>query len=136
MKAALFDMDGTLIDSERYYFSIWQELMAQEGYHLEKDFYQHVVGSPTSILKEKFQNHFGELPMFDRLFEEFMDRRKQAQRKAIFPITDGCQKYLAYLVKQVSLVASSHPVIKKKQNIFLKRCDWIHSFPSVFTAIK
>lgn len=61
MKAALFDMDGTLIDSERYYFSIWQELMAQEGYHLEKDFYQHVVGSPTSILKEKFQNHFGEL---------------------------------------------------------------------------
>ena len=99
MKAALFDMDGTLIDSERYYFSIWQELMAQEGYHLEKEFYQHVVGSPTSILKEKFQNHFGELPMFDRLFEEFMDRRKQAQRKAIFSITNGCQEYLAYLVK-------------------------------------
>lgn len=99
MKIALFDLDGTLIDSERYYFSIWQELMAQEGYCLEKVFYQSVVGSPTSILKEKFQQHFGELPMFDRLFEEFMDRRKQAQENAVFPITEGCREYLDYLAK-------------------------------------
>lgn len=40
MNVALFDLDGTLIDSERYYFSIWQELMAREGYSLKQDFYQ------------------------------------------------------------------------------------------------
>ncbi|MGK0606461.1 HAD family hydrolase [Enterococcus gilvus] len=99
MKIALFDLDGTLIDSERYYFSIWQELMAREGYQLEKDFYQQVVGSPTSVLKEKFQQYFGDIPMFDDLFEEFMDRRKQAQKNAVFPITEGCHEYLDYLAK-------------------------------------
>lgn len=111
MKIALFDLDGTLIDSERYYFSIWQELMAQAGYCLEKDFYQSVVGSPTSILKEKFQQHFGELPMFDRLFEKFMNRRKQAQKNAVFPITEGCHEYLDYLAKAnitCGLVTSSY----------------------------
>lgn len=111
MKIALFDLDGTLIDSERYYFSIWQELMAQEGYCLEKNFYQSVVGSPTSILKEKFQNHFGEIPMFDQLFEEFMIRRKRAQENTVFPITNGCHEYLKYLEKQkitCGIVTSSY----------------------------
>ena len=111
MKVALFDLDGTLIDSERYYFSIWQELMAREVYCLEKDFYQSVVGSPTSILKEMFQEHFGEIPMFDQLFEEFMARRKQAQAQAVFPITKGCFEYLAYLSKRgiiCGIVTSSY----------------------------
>lgn len=99
MKVALFDLDGTLIDSERYYFSIWQELMDREGYRLEKDFYQNVVGSPTSILKEMFQEHFGEIPMFDHLFAEFLERRQQAQKNAVFPITNGCYEYLEYLAK-------------------------------------
>lgn len=99
MNVALFDLDGTLIDSERYYFSIWQELMAREGYSLKQDFYQSVVGSPTSILKERFQEHFDEISMFDHLFEEFITRRKQAQTQAVFPITKGCFEYLAYLSK-------------------------------------
>ncbi|EOH80799.1 MULTISPECIES: HAD family hydrolase [Enterococcus] len=100
MSVVLFDLDGTLIDSERYYFSIWQELMAQAGYRLEKDFYQSVVGSPTSILKEKFQQHFGEIPMFDQLFEAFMDRRKKAQKEGVFPLTKGCYEYLEYLKRK------------------------------------
>ncbi|MGL9727829.1 HAD family hydrolase [Enterococcus sp. DIV0756] len=111
MKVALFDLDGTLIDSERYYFSIWQELMVREGYCLEKDFYQSVVGSPTSILKEMFQEHFGEIPMFDQLFEEFMARREQAQAQAVFPITKGCFEYLTYLTKRgiiCGIVTSSY----------------------------
>ncbi|MGG5369606.1 HAD family hydrolase [Enterococcus sp. AZ196] len=111
MKVVLFDLDGTLIDSERYYFSIWRELMAREGDCLEKDFYQSVVGSPTSVLKTLFQTHFGEIPMFDQLFEEFMDRRKRAQKNAVFPVTEGCCEYLDYLAgKEVicGIVTSSY----------------------------
>ncbi|MDU5511223.1 HAD family phosphatase [Enterococcus gilvus] len=118
MKIALFDLDGTLIDSERYYFSIWQELMAREGYQLEKGFYQQVVGSPTSVLKEKIQQHFGEIPMFDDLFKEFMCRRKQAQKEAVFPMTKGCCEYLEYLSEQAitcGIVTSSYQ--KEAENI-------------------
>ena len=118
MKIALFDLDGTLIDSERYYFSIWQELMAREGYQLGKDFYQQVVGSPTSVLKEKFQQHFGEIPMFDDLFKEFMCRRKQAQKEAVFPMTKGCREYLEYLSERAitcGIVTSSYQ--KEAENI-------------------
>lgn len=34
MKAVLFDMDGTLIDTEKYYRIFWPKAMAEFGYHM------------------------------------------------------------------------------------------------------
>ena len=34
VKAVLFDMDGTLIDTERYYRIFWPKAMAEFGYHM------------------------------------------------------------------------------------------------------
>ena len=34
IKAVLFDMDGTLIDTERYYRIFWPKAMAEFGYHM------------------------------------------------------------------------------------------------------
>ena len=34
IKAVLFDMDGTLIDTEKYYRIFWPKAMAEFGYHM------------------------------------------------------------------------------------------------------
>ena len=34
IQTVIFDLDGTLLDTEKYYFAKWKEAMAHFGYHL------------------------------------------------------------------------------------------------------
>ncbi|SMF20789.1 haloacid dehalogenase superfamily, subfamily IA, variant 3 with third motif having DD or ED [Alteromonadaceae bacterium Bs31] len=46
--AVIFDHDGTLVDSEGIHFSIWQELLAQQGINFHREEYlNHHCGVPS-----------------------------------------------------------------------------------------
>lgn len=48
LNAVIFDMDGTLVDSERFHFQCWNELLADFGIQLEYNFYnEQMAGIPT-----------------------------------------------------------------------------------------
>ena len=34
IQTVIFDLDGTLLDTEKYYFAKWKEAMAHFGYHM------------------------------------------------------------------------------------------------------
>lgn len=60
-KAVLFDLDGTLIDSEYFYFSNWAPILSKE-FGLEityedwiRDFAGHTLARNVKFFKEKFQ---------------------------------------------------------------------------------
>lgn len=59
-QAILFDMDGTLIDTEKYYRECWPKAAADCGYHMtdEQALSIRSLGRPFSI--EKFKEMFGE----------------------------------------------------------------------------
>jgi beta-phosphoglucomutase len=59
LKAILFDLDGTLIDSEHFYFECWNELLAEYGGKLTyDDWMENCSGKPlpmnAKIIVEKF----------------------------------------------------------------------------------
>ncbi|MBE0350160.1 MULTISPECIES: HAD family hydrolase [Pseudoalteromonas] len=59
LKAVLFDMDGTLVDSESVHFNIWNDILAPFGVHYdEATFCQRFSGRPTlEAAKEVVENY-------------------------------------------------------------------------------
>jgi HAD superfamily hydrolase (TIGR01509 family) len=45
LQAILFDLDGTLTDTDPVHFQVWQELLVPYGYQVDHDFFQtHISG--------------------------------------------------------------------------------------------
>lgn len=81
IKAVLFDMDGTLIDTERYYRVFWPKAMAEFGYHMtdEQVLSMRSLGRPfaPARLKEWFGEDLDYYAIRARrteMMEECLDR--------------------------------------------------------------
>ena len=63
VEAALFDMDGLLIDSEAVYIRAYQDAAVEFGTEISMTLCHAMVGVPRRECEEMIQAHFG--PAFD-----------------------------------------------------------------------
>jgi HAD superfamily hydrolase (TIGR01509 family) len=76
--ALLFDLDGTLVDTDALHFAAFQSAFAPFGVALDIDQYrQQIMGAPNSAIGEAFLSH---LPVVRR--EEIIAEKEQAFRQA------------------------------------------------------
>lgn len=57
-RAVIFDLDGTLIDSERHNLEAWRLACRQHGYELEDAFYHSLVGLTRVRADERLREEF------------------------------------------------------------------------------
>lgn len=123
MECAIFDMDGTLINSESAYYRVWEELIENEGYLLTKDFYKTILGCPTNQIRQQFLDHFGSNFPFETLFARFMKKRNEMIQKGDFQLTRGISEFLGYCQKKsivCGVATSSH---KEEATTLLKKME-------------
>ena len=58
--AVLFDMDGTLIDTESLYMEEWVRAADLQGFELKTELWQKMLGRPTVDCLTLMQNEFGQ----------------------------------------------------------------------------
>ncbi|GCF93073.1 hypothetical protein NRIC_09640 [Enterococcus florum] len=93
MKCVIFDMDGTLINSEKCYYQVWEKLIGQAGYSLNTTFYKTILGCPTTEIEELFLAYFGADFPFKELFTAFMKTRKEYIDQVHFELTPGILRF-------------------------------------------
>ena len=98
--AALFDLDGVLIDSETTYSKFWTEMDREHptGY---PDYAMRIKGTTLPMILQDFP---------ESLHEEIVDRIKQFQDNMVFTPFDGAREFLDRLRQRgfdIALVTSS-----------------------------
>lgn len=110
-KAILFDMDGTLLDSEGFYYNVWKSVLDEYGLSVSMDLWMNTLVGKTDEQAFAFlQQHHG-FDIDETLFHARKDERLAAMAPtARVPLMPGAADLLAYLQGQgttLALVTSS-----------------------------
>ena len=99
-KGAVFDMDGLMIDSERLVYSIWQEMLDEDGKEFNLDIFKKTIGLRREDSCEYYKSVYGDdfdYPAYKaesriRYFKR-IEKNGVSVKKGLYEIFD----YLKYL---------------------------------------
>lgn len=95
IKYCIFDMDGTLLDTERHYRDSWIEASIEQGYEDPVQVYPFIVGRSLEMSREVFEEKYGKDADFDKFITRRMElySKKAAKELNLMP---GCRELLEY----------------------------------------
>ncbi|MCR5078749.1 MAG: HAD family phosphatase [Bacilli bacterium] len=126
----LFDLDGTLLDSEKYYVRYWVESCNELGFPLTYEQALELRSLEPTLAKERFFAWFGKEVDLDA----FKKLRNEKMKDLLILPKDGTEYIVDYLKKKGIpygiCSASNAPRCHK----FLKRAGIDHLFPVLVSA--
>ena len=134
IKAVLFDLDGTLTDTEKYYQSAWPEALKHFGYEMspEKPLELRSLGRP--FVFEKFREWYGE----DVDYWAIRDYRKSLVEDILkekgIPLKPGVHETLSWLKEHnifISLVTAND---RERAHRYLKKIGLFDYFNAIICA--
>ncbi len=97
IKAALFDMDGLLFDSERLYSKAVPDIAKQLGYSMDDSFFIKTLGVSNRECRKLYEDAFGADFPFEKAGEMLFSFVLDFNRRQTMPLKEGALQCLAAL---------------------------------------
>lgn len=110
-KALIFDMDGTMFDTEPISYQCWREVSARYGYDLNRTVFDQMLGRDNLRIRSICEAAFGKAYPYDRICREKVALQMEFYQQHDIPVKAGLQQVLEYARKEdlICAVASSSP---------------------------
>ncbi len=127
-EAVIFDMDGTIIDSEVFAYGVWKAGLASFGFELKKEVFTQMVGRSAQASNLVLASHF---PTLDPILLRKKVRELEPAAYESNPITEknGATQILNYLKDNKNIkIGLATSTEKSRAEARLSRLNLIHYF--------
>lgn len=134
IRAVLFDMDGTLIDTEKYYRIFWPKALAEFGYHMtdEQALSMRSLGRPFAPAKLK--EWFGEELNYTAVRQRRKELMEACLDKEGIACKPGAREALAFLRKKGMITAIATATDSERAEKYLQKTGLLPYFDEIISA--
>lgn len=132
-KAVLFDMDGLIFDTERFYKMSWQVAAKEQGFEISEALYSRFIGTPDPECEAMLSEHFADMIDMAR-YKLTRDQHFHQKRKQGVALKGGFHDLFLFLQTnkiKLALVTSSH---KPEVDFNFSHSDYLDKFDTIVTA--
>ena len=97
LRAAIFDMDGTLIDSERVIMRAWLSASQDAGRPMDPDLYVKVIGLNVEESDRILLGHLGSTELLGKIRHRVRRQLTAHDESAVYPLKPGATELLEAL---------------------------------------
>ena len=134
IRAVLFDLDGTLTDTEKYYQEAWPKALRHFGYEVEDDFALQFRSLGRPFAPMRFKEIFGQ----DFDYTAVRQYRKELVEELIkqhgIPLKPGAREILSWLRERGVLTALVTANNYGRAERYLKKIDLFDCFDRIICA--
>ncbi|GGW80209.1 HAD family hydrolase [Alteromonas halophila] len=131
-RAILFDHDGTLIDSERTHFELWQAIAREQGVTIDHDFYCRVMaGIPVKQNAQDLVSHFSLSVGADVLAEKKYAAMRDFLATQAFPLMPGAKAVIQASVEAGYTLA----IVTGGSGLSVRRTIEKHGLDGLFSTV-
>lgn len=131
-QAIVFDMDGTLIDTESIYVRTFIDAARHMGFEIEAHVLHTLVGLPGGQFQARLRAHLGEAFPYAEHREAYLARRTELLEAGI-PIKPGALELLAHLEATGTPMAIATAATRLNAEDNLRRTGLRHRFAVLLT---
>ena len=96
-KAIIFDMDGSIIDSERVTFECYQERLKDMNLTMDEEFYKTLLGKPIKGIYQRFYDVYGNDFPIENVIQDVHQLMAERFETEGVPVKKGLVELLHYL---------------------------------------